>query len=154
MSEAKSKGISLPILLGIIVLIIAITVGTSFLMITFFTGKQTSGEIQTNVEKKLEKLGPKYELGEFVVNSTGVRGYRFIKTNVVAEVENEGIKKILDERSPQIRDAINEILRSATPEDISDPALVNIKKGILDKINEILVNEEVKSVWIPEFVLQ
>ncbi|MCK4257447.1 MAG: flagellar basal body-associated FliL family protein [Halanaerobiales bacterium] len=155
MSEAKSTGMNLPILLGIIVLVVLLTAGTSFLMIFFFNSNQTKDKVVSAVEnEKLEELGPTFEMGEFVVNLSGTRGYRFIKTNIVVEVEKDSTKQILEQRTPQLRDAINEILRSQQSEDIEDPTLVNLKLQILERINQILVTEKIKSVWLTEFVLQ
>ncbi|AZR73869.1 hypothetical protein BBF96_11000 [Anoxybacter fermentans] len=156
MSDSKPTGISWPIVLGIIILVILITAGTSFLMMYLFSNTQAKVDLNNEnaSKKKVEEMGPSYNLGEFVVNLSGSRGYRFLKVNLVVEVNKESVIKELEERDPQLRDAINEILRSQTSEDIEDPSLIKLKTQIINKLNEFLAKGEVKNVFITEFVVQ
>lgn len=156
MSE-KSKKFSLPVLLGIIVLVILMASGTSFLVMYLFNASQSNGVIpgfataKTETKKK-EKMGPTHVLGDFTVNIAGSNGRRYLVTNVVVEVEKDDTIQELQARDPQLRDAITEILRSKTEEDLEDTLL--IKEEISKKLNEIIIKGKVKSVYLTEFVIQ
>lgn len=156
MSE-KTKRFNLPVLLGIIVLVILMASGTSFLVMYLFNASQSNGIIpgfaqaKTETTKK-EKLGPTHTLGDFTVNINGSNGRRYLVTNVVVEVEESDTIQELQTRDPQLRDAITEILRSKTEEDLIDAS--TIKEEIGKKLNELIIEGKVKSVYLTEFVIQ
>lgn len=158
--EAKSNGVSWPVVLGVVILVIMIAAGTTFLMVYLFsrtdvaeTNNRTKVETKKEAEKK-EEMGPKFEMGQFLVNISGSRSYRFIKAKMVLEADDKKTLEELETRAPQLRDAINEILRSQSPEDIQDPSLTNVKKEIKDKLNDLLAKGKVDEVFITEFIVQ
>lgn len=155
MSESKSKTLSWPLIFLIIIVVMLMTAGTSYLMVYLFGGSQTSTVRENEIKvSQTTKMGPTKSMGEFVVNLTSTRSYRYIKTEVYVELEDEELSEEIDERYPQLRDAINAILRSQTEEDIKEPELVTLKQKILEKINEYLVEGKVKNVYFDEFVIQ
>ena len=155
MSEVKSKTISWPLIFLILIIVMLMTAGTSYLMVYLFGGSQPSTEREKQIEpSQTTKMGPTQSMGEFVVNLTSTRSYRYIKTEVYVELENEELAKEIEERYPQLRDAINAILRSQTEEDIKEPELVTLKGKIVEKINEYLIQGKVKNVYFDEFVIQ
>lgn len=160
MAEEKStrtRGISLPVLLGIIILVIMMAAGTSFLMVYLFgraTGEKPKVPVtNTKVEQKDEKPGITYQMEQpFIVNLYGSRHY--LKVGVAFEVEKEDVISELTQRNAQLRDAINEIFRAQKQEDVADPELMHLKALIVVRINQILTKGKVKNVWFPEFQIQ
>lgn len=156
MSDTKSKTISWPLIFLIILVVMLMTAGTSYLMVYLFGGTpaNTTHVNEMKASKENAQMGPTQSMGEFVVNLTSTRSYRYIKTEVYVEMENDELKKEIEDRSPQLRDAINAILRSQTEEDIKEADLGVLKQKILEKINEYLIDGKVKNVYFDEFVIQ
>lgn len=156
MSDTKSKTISWPLIFLIILVVMLMTAGTSYLMVYLFGGTpaNTTQVNEMKASQETAQMGPTQSMGEFVVNLTSTRSYRYIKTEVYVEMENDELKKEIEDRSPQLRDAINAILRSQTEEDIKDSDLGVLKQKILEKINEYLIEGKVKNVYFDEFVIQ
>jgi flagellar FliL protein len=129
--------------------------GTSFLMFHFLSKSKSSAEVEASRKVQEERLKPghPYDMGEaFIVNLLGSR--RFLKVGVVLEAEKEEILTELTERSAQMRDVINEILRAQKLEDVEDPTLKNLKSQILGKINLVLTKGKIRSVWFTQFQIQ
>lgn len=155
MADEKAKGLNLPILVGVIVLVILLTAGTSFLMVYFLNNSKTDAEAEATKKAQEERMKPglPYDLGEvFIVNLLGSR--RYLKVGVVLEAEKEEVVAELTERTAQIRDVINEILRAQKPEDVEDPSLKNLKSQILGKVNMVLTKGKVRNVWFTQFQIQ
>lgn len=155
MSEGKANGIGWTIVLGIIILVVLMTAGTFFIMANFFSPGEGEGKQVAGVEAKEDlTMGPTFEMGEFVVNLAGSRGMRYIKTDIVLEVDDQKLLDEVSSRKPQFRDAINEILRSQEVEDVEEPNLVALKEQIVVKLNELLPKYKIKRVYFNEFVIQ
>lgn len=162
----EKKGMSLPILLGVIILVIIMAAGTSFLMVYLFGRAQANnpvdGTSSKNETKQVQetKPGSPYAMGQpFIVNLLDSR--RYLKIGVVLEVEqsekekiNEEIATELDDRNAKLRDAINEILRAQSQEDLADPSLRSLKSQIVVKLNQILTKGKIKDVWFTDIQIQ
>lgn len=155
MADEKAKGLNLPVLVGVLVLVIFLAVGTTFLMVTVLNNSKSNAAAEATRKVQEEKLKPglPYDMGEvFVVNLLNSR--RYLKVGVVLEVEKEEVVTELKERSAQMRDVINEILRAQKTEDVEDPALKNLKSQILGKVNMVLTRGKVRNVWFTQFQIQ
>lgn len=155
MVDEKAKGLNLPILVGVIVLVILLTAGTSFLMVHFLSSSKADAEAEATrkVQEERMKPGMPYDMGEaFIVNLLGSR--RYLKVGVVLEAEKAEVLTELTERTAQMRDVINEILRAQKPEDIEDPTLKNLKSQILGKVNLVLTKGKIRNVWFTQFQIQ
>jgi flagellar protein FliL len=130
-------------------LVIIIAAGTSFAFMTFFN---TRANIEA--EREMNKIGPTYSLGDFVVNLSGSGGYQYIKASIVVEVNDKKVVSELDRRSPQIRDVIIAILRDQKIQDIEEPGAEIIKNQIELELNQILNIGEITAVWFTQLVVQ
>ena len=109
--------------------------------------------------KKAEKV-PTIELalGEFVVNLADSGEIRYLKTNVVLEVE--GMKAAGGEggeggADAKVRDAVIGVLSSKSFAEVSRPDGKDVlKKGIIKAVNERLEEGKVVEVYFSDFAMQ
>jgi len=63
--------------------------------------------------------------------------------------------KILEERTPQIRDLIIQILRGKTDQDVEGPeGQEKLKNDIKNQINKIIGERKIVNVYFEEFIVQ
>ncbi len=141
----------------IALLVIIIAAGTSFTVMKFIipgSGSGSGGSNGQNDEKTEKSIGPTYELGNFTVNLANSGGYKFVKASITAEISDKKVIEELDKRKPQIRDIIICILRSQDIQDIENPEGNKLKELIQERINNIIDNGKITSVWFTQFVVQ
>lgn len=142
--------VTVKLVIGIAVLMIIIAAGTSYLFMNMFLD---SPDTETAAGENQE-IGPTYDLGDFVVNLSGTRGYQIIQADIVVEVSTESTKEDLESRNPQVRDAIIRILRNQTTEDLQDPEIEQLKNEIQRRLNQVITEGEVTDVWFTRMVVQ
>jgi len=105
--------------------------------------------------RQLSEIGLLYPLDTFTVNLKSDAGRRYLKCTMSLELEGEELSLELDAKSPVLRDRIIRILTSKTLEEISS------KKGkqkvtlqIMDTLNNMISDGEIKGIYFTEFVIQ
>jgi len=165
-SDSKGSGSKVNLIVTILVIINTVIVGAIAFMV--YKGKQVEaenpgidavarGEVQTQKEEAAaETQQTKVLLGfkEFVVNLSGSRGRRVVKTTIELELPNEQSRKEIERRGAQIRDQIILILSSRTYEDVSgkdgkDQLRNEIKNAINPSLPEDL---KVINVYFTDFI--
>ncbi len=131
--------------LGIVTLVIIIAAATTFLILSM-QNKNSS------LEKPFDR--EMYNLGEFVVNVTNNRGYRFIRTDITILINDKKAIERLGGASAQIRDAIIKIFRKAEQSQVEDPGAYELKCQIKEAINSIIGSSVVEDIYFTEFVIQ
>ncbi|MBF0137982.1 MAG: flagellar basal body-associated FliL family protein [Magnetococcus sp. DMHC-1] len=127
-----------------------------------------------------ELVGEIYKLEPFVVNLNEPRGNRYLKTTVQLEMSGGGhgkegeakkeeggghggegekksspIKEELDRRQPQVRDIILQLLTSKTTQELQAlDGKFKLREEIQGRLNAIMINGQVTSVYFTEFVIQ
>ncbi|KUJ91474.1 MAG: flagellar basal body-associated protein FliL [Thermoanaerobacter thermocopriae] len=91
--------------------------------------------------------------GEFITNLKGDR--KFVKATIKLQVADKNTLKILEERTPQIRDLIIQILRGKTDQDVEGPeGQEKLKNDIKNEINKIIGEGKIVNVYFDEFIVQ
>ena len=142
--------VTIKAVIGIALVMIVVAAGTSYLFMNMFMDSPESA----TQEEQSRDIGPTYELGDFVVNLSGTRGYQIIQADIVVEVSSEATKEDLEKRTPQIQDTIIRILRNQTTEDLQEPEIDGLKNEIQTRLNQILTEGEVTEVWFTRMVVQ
>jgi flagellar FliL protein len=166
--SGESKESSSKINLIVIILSVINTVIVGAIAFMVYKGKQMEaanpgidavvrGEIKTQAqEDKVQKQQSKVLLGfkEFVVNLSGSRGRRVVKTSIELELPNEDSKKEIERREAQIRDQIILILSSRTFEDISGKeGKEQLRNDIKNAINPSLPEDlKILNVYFTDFI--
>lgn len=105
--------------------------------------------------RKLSDIGILYPLDTFTVNLKSDAGRRYLKATISLELNGEELSLELDNKSPVIRDRIIRILTSKTLEEISSKkGKKKVSEQIIDTLNAMIVDGNVKGIYFTEFVIQ
>ncbi len=168
--EVQKKSGGKMMLVIIIVLILLILIGgglAAFLLLSGDNEEVSSAPQQTQQTQMQRKkgisgrstnlltIGPMYPMDQFVVNLLSESGGRFLKTSLDIELENQEMSPEMDMKKPAIRDIIIRTLSSKTFEEIgTEKGKERLKDEIVEKINEILADGQVKNIFFTDFVVQ
>lgn len=139
-----------PIVL-VIIIIAALSAVGSFIIV-----KKSSAK-SNKPEKKAIERGPILALDEFLVNLADPGGDHFLKVTMGLELAKDKGKtaESMKESIPPIRDAILYCLNSKQRSDVEDNAgQEKLKKEIVNKVNQTLGEDDVKSVYFTNFITQ
>ncbi len=105
--------------------------------------------------RQLSEIGILYPLDTFTVNLKSDAGRRYLKVTMSLELEGEELSLELDAKSPVLRDRIIRILTSKTLEEISSKkGKAKISSQIMDTLNSMISDGEIKGIYFTEFVIQ
>ena len=80
---------------------------------------------------------------------------RFIRTEIVLEASSKKAVEELENRMPQIRDAVITLIRARTAEDLSTQAgMESLRFDILEATNELVTKGEVTDVFFIDLIIQ
>ncbi len=100
-------------------------------------------------------IGPMYPMDQFVVNLLSENGSRYLKVKLDLEMDKQELSAELDKKKPLIRDIIIRTLSSKTFEEVSTmKGKDKLKDEIVNKINDVLADGQIKNIFFTEFVVQ
>ncbi|HIE59201.1 MAG TPA: flagellar basal body-associated FliL family protein [Persephonella sp.] len=148
-------------LLIILLVLLLLGGGGGFAAYKFLLSDKNKDEEKDKAEEivketqSIEQIGIMYDLGSFVVNLADKDADRYLKINIVLEIENEQVRIELEKRLPQIKDAITTLLITKTSEELKTAeGMELLKEEIIKRVNAILPLGGVKNVYFTEFVIQ
>jgi flagellar FliL protein len=154
-SKAPKKSVFKWILLTGIVLLLVI--GGYFGWTLFVKGGEGVAGIPDPLSKSKEEKIVIYPLKPFIVNlmdKSGM-GKRYLKVTMKLEVGSDKDKDLLNDRTPQIRDTVLLLLSSLTFKDINSiEGKLDLKQSLISRINRVMGDGHVKTVYFSEFVVQ
>ena len=96
-----------------------------------------------------------FALDPFVVNLGDQGATKFLKVSMQLELSSPAILESAKGKTPQIRDAVINLLTSKTSDSLMSPeGKLQLKDEINMMANQILGNNTVKNVYLTEFVMQ
>lgn len=103
-----------------------------------------------------EKVGSKMvSLPTLLVNLADPLGKRYLKISVDVEVKGKEASSQIQSDMPKIKDALILLLSSKTFEDLSSmESKYQLKKEIVERLNQILGQSVVRRVYFTEFIIQ
>ena len=105
--------------------------------------------------RQLSDIGILYPLDTFTVNLKSDSGRRYLKVTLSLELEGEELSLELDAKSPVLRDKIIRILTSKTLEEISSKkGKQKVSSQIMDTLNSMIADGEIRGIYFTEFVIQ
>ncbi len=103
----------------------------------------------------LLEIGPIYPLDQFIVNLLSEGGSRFLKVKMDLELSGPELTAELDKKKPLIRDIVIRTLSSKTFQEVStNRGKEKLKDELVDRINAVLADGQVKNIFFTEFVVQ
>jgi len=101
------------------------------------------------------QIGPMVNIDEFIVNIISGDAAHYVKASLTVELTNEQVKTEVEQRMPQVRDAILLLIGNKTYEELQDlQGKKQLKAELLEKINSFLQTGKVASVYFTNFVVQ
>lgn len=169
--EKKKSGVGVKVILIVFFLVAAVGVGVFFGYSKFLGDKSTkSNENDTNSyaaqtqtqtqsgqnSSYLQHIvsAKTFDLEEFTINLADEGGKNYLKVNVYLGYDSKKLTEELTEKTPIIRDAIIEVLRTKKVEDISDKNMDNIKIEIIQRINPMLEKGKINNVYFSDILTQ
>jgi len=105
--------------------------------------------------RNLNDIGILYPLDTFTVNLKSDAGRRYLKVTMSLELEGEELSMELDNKSPVLRDRIIRILTSKTLEEISSKkGKQKVESQIMDTLNAMISDGQIRGIYFTEFVIQ
>lgn len=152
--EVSKKGLFLGMKKFLLFIVIGVLViglaGGAFM---FFSGK--GGEKKEKVKKGGAQEAVLIDLEPIVVNLFDPTGKRYLQIKLSLEVENKKVEEIIKKNDSKIKDIIIFYLSGKTVEDVLKPyAKEEIKKELLQKINEVLGENLVLNLYITQYLIE
>lgn len=99
-------------------------------------------------------LGVTHELDPFIVNLSGDLN-RYLKAIIVLQLSNEELSTEIDNRKPQIKDSVINVLSSKEPDEILNiQGKYDLKIELIKRINANVSTGVVRDIFFTEFVVQ
>ncbi len=110
---------------------------------------------QYDNSRQLNEIGILYLLDTFTVNLKSDAGRRNLKVTISLELEGEELSLELDAKSPVLRERIIRILTSKTLEEISSKkGKQKVSQQIMDALNVMISDGDIRGIYFTEFVIQ
>ncbi|MBI5638243.1 MAG: flagellar basal body-associated FliL family protein [Nitrospinae bacterium] len=101
------------------------------------------------------KMGLFVSLDPFIVNLASDAGKRYLKVTMQLELARPEMTNEVNNRMPQIKDAIITVLSSKPAEELlTIEGKFRLKEQVLTRVNNLLTSGVVKNVFFVEFVIQ
>ena len=100
-------------------------------------------------------IGPMVNIDEFIVNIISGDAAHYVKASLTVEVTNDQVKAEVEQRMPQMRDAILLLISNKTYEELQDlQGKKQLKAELLSTVNSFLQTGQVVSIYFTNFVVQ
>lgn len=171
-TEKKSSNMLMIIIIVVLILIIIIGAVVAVLLSGGDEEVQTSSAPQTKERaidkprsnskssemdnsRQLSEIGILYPLDTFTVNLKSDSGRRYLKVTMSLELEGEELSLELDAKTAVIRDRVIRILSSKTLEEItSKKGKAKVSDQVMDTLNAMISDGQIKGIYFTEFVIQ
>jgi len=158
--DGKKKKPLLLIIIAAAVLLLLLSVGGYFLL----AKKEPPPEAQKDPAQDVPvpdlsqkpAIGPMVEVKEFIVNIISQEDSKhYVKASLSIELSNEAAQAEVNQRMPQIRDAILMLVGNKTYEELQDlQGKRQLKAEMIVKINSFLRAGQVNNIYFTDFVVQ
>ncbi|MCS6861885.1 MAG: flagellar basal body-associated FliL family protein [Abditibacteriales bacterium] len=143
------------ILVPVVGMLLAGAAGGIFAGKVFGSNHKTK-EHTTHASKTKHEVKAVHELSEFIVNLADRDPAHFAKVTIALGLTEETHdEKELKKYEPPIRDAVLELLTAKRYEELLEPkGKAQLKKQILERVQEIMGEEKVAEIYFTNFAMQ
>ncbi len=147
-------------IIGVVVLVLLIAGGVGA---WFFLKEKPVSEDEKNPAQNVpvpaldqqSQIGPMVNIDEFVVNIISGDAAHYVKASLTVELTNEDVKLEVEQRMPQMRDAVLLLISNKTYEELQDlQGKKQLKAELSNKMNSFLITGKVISIYFTNFVVQ
>lgn len=166
-AEKKSGGNM--VLIMIVVLLVILLIGgglAAFFLLGSSDDSQTAQNQNTQQAAPAKRkssgrstqyltVGPMYPMDQFVVNLLSENGSKYLKVKLDIELDTQELSVEMDKKKALVRDIIIRVLSSKTFEEVSTmKGKDRLKDEIVNKINDVLADGQIKNIFFTDFVVQ
>ena len=149
--DEKPKPGNKSLILIIVVLVVALAGGVAAYLLLFSGSHKPAAEAKKEEQK--EAKTSLIALDSFVLNLSE-RG-RFLKVTIQFELTDAANLPMVNEKMPQLRDAIITLVSSKSVESVSSPeGKFQLKDELLLRANQAMGKDVFKNLYFTEFVMQ
>lgn len=100
-------------------------------------------------------IGPMVAIEPFIINILDEEGTRYLKAAITLETDNEPVVEEINQRMPQIRDAILLLVGNKTFSELADlQGKLQLRSELRERLNKLLSGGRVQKIYFTEFVVQ
>lgn len=151
-SDSKMK------LIIIIAVVVVLLIGggiAAFLLMSGGEEEISPEQKQAQLEKQAQQVGPMVNIDSFIVNILDDEESRYLKAAITLELNTPEASIEVNERMPQIKDAILLLVGNKTFGELRDlQGKIQLRAELLNRINSLLKNGKVKRIYFTDFVVQ
>lgn len=118
-------------------------------------GKNPGLQVPVPALNQQSQIGPMVNIEEFIVNIISGDAAHYVKASLTVELTNGEVQIEVEQRMPQMRDAILLLISNKTYEELQDlQGKRQLKAELTGKINSFLQTGKVVSIYFTNFVVQ
>jgi flagellar protein FliL len=152
--EGGSKKKLIIIIAAVLLLLIGAGVGAY----VYLGGEKDKGSPEQQQADQVNQgkvVGPMVNIDSFIVNILDDEQSRYLKAAITIEVDSDRATQEINQRLPQIKDAILLLIGNKTFAELNDlQGKLQLRAELINRINSILVNGKVKRIFFTDFVVQ
>ncbi|MDR9757531.1 MAG: flagellar basal body-associated FliL family protein [Thermacetogeniaceae bacterium] len=107
-----------------------------------------------NRQTSAAQIGPLFELGELTTNLASGGEKKYVKVNIVFELNDKSLEKEIKEKLPVLSDRIIVLLNSKKSDDLSAENRAKLKNEILSNLNTVLTTGKLEDIYFSDLVMQ
>jgi len=144
------------IIIIVVTLVVLVGIGAgAFLLMGGVKEKVSLDQQQTEPGKQGKSVGPMVNIDTFIVNILDDEQSRFLKAAITIEADNDRVVQEINERMPQIKDAILLLIGNKTFSELNDlQGKLQLRAELINRINSILLKGKIKRIYFTDFVVQ
>ncbi len=143
------------IIAAVVVLLIGAGVGAYFFLNSNGDNSLTPEQEQALLERQAKEIGPMVDLESFIVNILDQGEVRYLKAAITLEADTPEAAAEINQRMPQIKDAILLLIGNKTFAELSDlQGRLQLRAELLNRVNSLLLVGKVKRIYFTDFVVQ
>lgn len=105
--------------------------------------------------KQSKSIGPMVNIDEFVVNIISSDVPHYVKASLTVELNNSEVQPEVEQRMPQVRDAVLLLIGNKTYEELQDlQGKQQLKAELKSKLNSFLHRGQIQAIYFTNFVVQ
>ncbi len=145
------------ILIIAIVLVVLIGGGVAAFLLLGGNDEEAKKERVAQEAAALESpdIGPMVNIESFIVNILDDSGTRYLKAAMTLELTNDEVVDEVNQRMPQIRDAVIMLIGNKSFSELQDlQGKMQLRAELTAKLNSFLKTGKIKRIYFTDFVVQ
>jgi flagellar FliL protein len=143
------------IIVAAVVLLVGAGVGAFFFLSSSDDKPLTPEQEQALLERQAKEVGPMVDLESFIVNILDQGEVRYLKAAITLEADTPEAAAEINQRMPQIKDAVLLLIGNKTFAELSDlQGRLQLRAELLNRVNSLLLVGKVKRIYFTDFVVQ